>query len=87
MATKRKTVISAEASDLDRVEALVRARRYRTVSEFVREAIRERLDQIDRMKLAEEVERYCAAGHVDEDLDLVGAQAAGNARSVRRAKR
>ncbi len=49
--------------------------RYRTVSEFVREAVAEKLERIDQARIAEAVESYCVAGYADEDSDLIGAQA------------
>ena len=73
--TKRKTVINAEASQIERVQPLIEAGRYRTLSEFVREAMDEKLQRIERERLAEAVERYCTAGHAVEDLDLIDAQA------------
>lgn len=85
MGTKRKAVISAEAADLARVEALVRARRYETVSHFVRQAMEEKLARLAEARLAEDVARFCANGHASEDLDLVAAQAFPAQRS-RRAK-
>lgn len=76
MRTKQRTVVSAERSDLDGVERLVRSGRYQTVSEFVRQAIAEKLQREDAAALAEEVERYVAAGHASsDDDDLVHAQA------------
>ena len=86
MGAKRKAVISAEADDLARVEALVRARRCKSVSEFVRQAMQEKLARLADARLAEDVARYCAAGHAAEDADLVGAQALDAPRR-RRAKR
>ena len=53
----------------------------------------EKLQRIERERLAEAVERYCAAGHAVEDLDLIdaqafdGKQAARKPRGSRRAKR
>ena len=91
--TKRKTVINAEASQIERVQPLIEAGRYRTLSEFVREAMDEKLQRIERERMAEAVERYCAAGHAVEDLDLIdaqafdGKQAARKPRGSRRAKR
>ena len=91
--TKRKTVINAEASQIERVRPLIDAGRCRTLSEFVREAMDEKLQRIERERIAEAVERYCAAGHAVEDLDLVDAQAFGSkqaphkTRGSRRAKR
>ncbi len=73
-ATKQKAVINAEASQLGRVQRLIESGRYPTVSAFVREAIEEKLGRIEQDRVAEAVERYCAAGHADEDLDLIAAQ-------------
>lgn len=74
-ATKRKAVVNAEQSQLDRIQRLVDEGDYRTVSEFMREAVDEKLERIEQRRIAEAVERYCAAGHADEDSGLVGAQA------------
>jgi Arc/MetJ-type ribon-helix-helix transcriptional regulator len=73
--TKRKAVINAESSHLERVQQLVEEGRYETVSEFMREAVAEKLERIERDRVAEAVERYCSAGHADEDADLMAAQA------------
>ena len=84
-ATKQKAVINAEKSQLDRVQRLIDSGRYRTVSEFVREAVEEKLDRLDQLQVAEAVERYCAAGLADEDADLIEAQAfGGRPRQARR---
>ena len=91
--TKRKTVINAEAAQIERVQPLIDAGRYRTLSEFVREAMDEKLQRIERERIAEAVERYCAAGHAVEDVELIGVQAfysqqsSQKARGSRRAKR
>lgn len=91
--TKRKAVINAEAAQIQRVQPLITEGRYRTLSEFVREAMDEKLQRIESERIAEAVERYCAAGHADEDIDLIGAQAFDgkqpvlHARGTRRAKR
>ena len=73
--TKRKAVINAEVSQMERVQKLIDAGQYRTVSEFVRVAVGEKLDRLQQDRIAEAVESYCAAGYADEDGDLVGAQA------------
>lgn len=86
MVTKRKAVISADVDDLERIEELVRARRFKTVSEFVRQAMQEKLARFAEARLAEEVARYCAEGRAAEDADLVDAQALDE-RGGRRAKR
>ncbi|MFZ5467789.1 MAG: hypothetical protein ACOZIN_00010 [Myxococcota bacterium] len=83
--TKQKAVISAGKEQLEEVKGLIRARRYRTVSEFVSEAIAEKLEKLHREELSEQVERYCAKGHAWEDTDLIDAQAFEPER--RRAKR
>lgn len=90
---KRKAVINADLSQLERVQPLIDAKRYRTLSEFVREAMEEKLQRVEEERVAEAVERYCAAGHAEEDADLLEAQAfdvgppAGSRRKPRRAKR
>ncbi len=86
MTTKRKAVISADSEDLERIEELVRARRFKTVSEFVRQAMQEKLARFAEARLAEDVARYCAEGRATEDGDLVDAQAFDE-RGGRRAKR
>lgn len=72
---KRKAVISAEASDLDAVESLVHQGRYRTVSEFVREAVAEKLARHWRERLGEQIDRHAAAGTDGSDDELVEWQA------------
>jgi Arc/MetJ-type ribon-helix-helix transcriptional regulator len=90
---KRKAVINAEASQIERVQPLIAAGRYRTLSEFVREAMDEKLQRLEAERMAEAVERYCAAGHAVEDLELIDAQtfdskpASPKIRGSRRAKR
>jgi Arc/MetJ-type ribon-helix-helix transcriptional regulator len=69
-AAKQKAVINAERSQLDRVRRLIDSGRYRTLSEFAREALDEKLERIEQGRVAEAVERYCAAGHaVKSHLD------------------
>lgn len=84
--TKRKTVINAEAAQIERVQPLIAAGRYRTLSEFVREAVDEKLQRIEGERMAEAVERYCAAGHAAEDLDLIATQTFGRKRPARTAR-
>jgi Arc/MetJ-type ribon-helix-helix transcriptional regulator len=74
---KQNAVINAEKAQLDRIQLLIDSGRYRTVSEFAREAVEEKLERIDQQRVAEAVERYCAAGLSDEDPDLIEAQAFG----------
>ncbi len=91
--TKKKTVVNAEAAQIARVQPLIDGGRYRTLSEFVREAMDEKLKRIEHELIGEAVERYCAAGHAAEDIELIGAQAFTRparshiARGSRRAKR
>lgn len=91
--TKRKAVINADAAQIERVKPLIDAGRYRTLSEFVREAMAEKLQRLESDQLAAAVDRYCAAGHAAEDLDPIDAQAFDAAppshgtRGSRRAKR
>ncbi len=73
-ATKQKTVISGDKSQMERVRRLVDAGRYPSVSDFVREALAEKLERLDEASVAEAVERYCKAGHADEDIDLIDRQ-------------
>ena len=75
MGTKERAVVNAHADQLRRVEHLVASGRYRTLSDFVREALDEKLARVEEEVLADEVERYCAAGYAHEDVDLIDAQA------------
>jgi Arc/MetJ-type ribon-helix-helix transcriptional regulator len=72
---KRKAVFTADPRQLERIDALVRAGRYRSASEFLREAIDEKLHALAGQRLKEEVARYCAEGYGDEDRALVDMQA------------
>ena len=83
--TKRKAVINAEKSQLEQVHRLIERGRYRTLSEFVREAVEEKLERVQQDYVAEAVTRYCAAGHGHEDAELIAAQAfQGSPRAPRR---
>jgi len=86
MGTKRRAVISAEASQLEEIESLVDGVRYRTASELVREALAEKLDRIRRERIAEQVEHYCQAGHHHEDVDLIEAQPVAEASTPRKVR-
>jgi len=91
-AAMRKAVISADVRQLQRVQELVDGGRYRTVSEFVREAMRDKLAQLENERVADAVERYCVRGYAAEDEDLVDVQpfdrdAAASSRRSRRASR
>jgi Arc/MetJ-type ribon-helix-helix transcriptional regulator len=74
-ATKQKTVINLEKAQLERIRLVLEAGRYRTASDFFREAAEEKLERLEEARVAEAVERYCAAGHADEDTDLIDEQA------------
>lgn len=75
MGTKRRTVINADARQIEKVGRLVEQGRYRTVSDFVREAVDEKLVRIEDALLEDEVARYCEGGHGDEDAELIASQA------------
>jgi Arc/MetJ-type ribon-helix-helix transcriptional regulator len=81
---KRKAVVSADVGDLTEVEELVRKGHYRTVSEFVREAMRERLRQLRRDGLARQVARYCDEVAPGEDAELIAWQAFDTGEKTRR---
>jgi len=72
---KQKAVVKADKERLGQVQDLVRNGRYESVSEFFREAVAEKLARVAEGQIAEAVEGYCAAGHAEEDRDLVEAQA------------
>lgn len=82
---KKKAVINVEAEQLARVEDIVRAGRYRSVSELMREAIDDKLRALAETRVAEQVERYCA-NPPDDDDDLIAAQAFDDAPRGRRKK-
>jgi Arc/MetJ-type ribon-helix-helix transcriptional regulator len=73
--TKRRTVFTAEPEQLEQIEAFVRSGKYRTASEFLREAIDEKLQRLRRKRLEAQVAAYCAEGYADEDRDLSELQA------------
>jgi Arc/MetJ-type ribon-helix-helix transcriptional regulator len=74
MLTKRRTVINADPRQIERAMTLVRQGRYRNLSDFVREAVDEKLRRVDNALLEDEVARYCAAGHANEDQELIAMQ-------------
>ena len=74
---KLKTVFNAGAGQIARIRSLVRARRYRTPSEFLREAIDDKLAALDRAGLNQQISEYCAKGFADEDRDLIDSQPLG----------
>ena len=75
MATKKKAGFTAEPQQLVPIQEMVRKGRYRTSSEFLREAIDEKLARLRRESLAEQVAGYCTKGYAREDGDLVTEQA------------
>ncbi|HEX9150431.1 MAG TPA: ribbon-helix-helix domain-containing protein [Thermoanaerobaculia bacterium] len=75
MGAKRKAVFTAEPEQLDRIQEFVREGRYRSSSEFLREAIDEKLERLRGDLLAEQVARYCEKRYADEDEGLIARQA------------
>lgn len=71
---KQKTVFTAEPKQLAEIQSFVRSGRYRSSSEFLREAIDEKVQRLYRERLADQLERYCAEGYASEDGDLVELQ-------------
>ena len=71
---KRKAVFTAEPRQLEQIDSLVQAGRYRSASQFLREAIDEKLARLRASRLSDQVARYCADGQADEDRDLMAAQ-------------
>ena len=71
---KQRAVVRAEKSQIERVRRLVDAGQCRTVADFVRDALEEKLARAEQAKVAEAVDRYCSSGHANEDVDLVDAQ-------------
>lgn len=72
---KRKAVFTAEPAQLEQIQETVRQGRYRTSSEFLREAIDEKLARLRRERLAQQVARYCDHGFAGEDEGVIAAQA------------
>lgn len=68
-------MFTAEPDQLDQIQEMVRRGRYRSSSEFLREAIDEKLDRLRGDLLAEQVARYCEKSHADEDEGLIARQA------------
>jgi Arc/MetJ-type ribon-helix-helix transcriptional regulator len=87
MGTKAKSVINVEKHQLLEIERLVRLGDYASAAEFVREAVDEKLARLREARLGEQVAGYAAAGHSEEEPDLVAAQAFDASRRRPRAKR
>lgn len=73
--TKRKAVFTAQPEQLERIQVIVRSGKYRSSSEFLREAIDEKLERLRRERLGEQVAQYCKSGYADEDAGLATGQA------------
>ncbi len=73
--SKRKTVFNADSEVLAQARELVEAGQYKTLSEFIREAMAEKIKALHQLRLREAVAQYCAAGHAGEDPELIEAQA------------
>jgi Arc/MetJ-type ribon-helix-helix transcriptional regulator len=72
---RKKAVVSADAGPMAEVERLVAEGQYASVSEFVRQAVAEKLARHRRTRLEEQVARYCAGSEADAEDDLVSGQA------------
>jgi Arc/MetJ-type ribon-helix-helix transcriptional regulator len=72
--TSRKVVFTPAAGDLEEIAREVRRGRSKSVSSFVRDAVREKLRRLQDQRMFDAVERYCAEGADDTD-DLLAAQA------------
>jgi len=72
--SKKKIVFAAEAEQIEQIQAVVSTGRCRNTSEFLREAIDEKLQQLRRERIAEQVERYCSEDY-DGDEELIASQA------------
>ena len=75
MPLKKKSVFSAEPDQIRRIQDLVRSGKYRSSSEFLREAIDEKLAGVRRELLTKQVASYCEGRYPDEDANLVAEQA------------
>lgn len=74
-ARKSKAVFSADPEQMKTVALLVKKGIYRSPSEFVREAISEKLLRLQQTRLARQVERLCSGGGANDDVDLIEWQA------------
>ena len=75
MAHKEKVVFSTDPRQILELREVVQTGRYRTLSEFVRQAIDEKLAGERTRALVHEVERYVAAARDTEEPGLIAAQA------------
>lgn len=72
---KEKRVFTAEPNQLEQIQAAVRSGKFRSASQFLREAIDEKLEKLRRQRLAEQVERYCNEGYSGENAHFIEKQA------------
>ena len=77
---KQKAVFTANAEQVRQIRVVVQARRYRSASEFLREAIDEKLERLRAERLEAQVDRYCSEGAAAEDVGLIEFQAFGRKR-------
>lgn len=75
MAARAKAVVNADRRQLVEIEQLVRRGAYASTSQFVREALDEKLERLREARLREQVARYATEGLSDEDENLVSGQA------------
>jgi Arc/MetJ-type ribon-helix-helix transcriptional regulator len=68
-----KAVFTPTPEQVREIRRAVQARRYRSASELLREAVDEKLERLSAEQLAAQVERYCAEGLADEDVGLIQA--------------
>lgn len=73
--TKAKAVFTAEPELLRQIKHYVSRGRYRSSSEFLREAIREKLANLERQRLMEQVTKYCGETDISVDTRLIENQA------------
>jgi Arc/MetJ-type ribon-helix-helix transcriptional regulator len=72
---RKKAVVSAEPDALAAVQSLVRRGKYASVSEFMREAMAEKLGRLRQTRLNEHVARYCRDSDLRDADDLIAQQA------------
>jgi Arc/MetJ-type ribon-helix-helix transcriptional regulator len=72
---KLKAVFSAEPDQLREIREHVKSGRYGSASEFLREAIREKIARLRREELARQVARYCEEKEEPGATGFVASQA------------
>ena len=73
--TKAKAVFTAEPDQLRQIREHVKSGRYQSASEFLREAIREKILRLRRERLADQVARYCEESEGTNSTDIMDFQA------------